>query len=40
MQETSFKYLNKRLDLIYGNKYQLEIEDKQDTFTVNLSIQK
>jgi LytS/YehU family sensor histidine kinase len=32
--------VKKRLDLIYGSKYSLEIEDKQDTFTVSLSIQK
>lgn len=32
--------VKKRLDLIYGSKYQLEIEDKQDTFTVSLVIQK
>lgn len=32
--------VKKRLDLIYGNKYQLEIEDKQNIFTVSLSIQK
>jgi sensor histidine kinase YesM len=28
----------KRLDLIYGDQYTLEIEDKKDEFIVNLNI--
>lgn len=32
------KNLRKRLDLLYGESYSLNIEDEDDTYTVNLII--
>ena len=30
--------VKKRLELIYGNRYTLDIKDEQDTYTVKLSL--
>ena len=32
------KNLHKRLDLLYGSNYVLEIDDAEKTYTVNLTI--
>jgi LytS/YehU family sensor histidine kinase len=38
--EMGLKNVKRRLNLIFGNNYSLEIQNKQKTFEVNLKIHK